>query len=69
MPSKTYKEPRVCDCGYTTNFSSAWFVHKKICKLVVTSEKEVIATLREQLAAKDQQLAAKDQQRTVKSSS
>ena len=62
----TYKVPRICECGYTTIFSSAWSAHKKRCKLVVTSEMQVIATLREQLAAKDQQmkeqLAAKDEQ-------
>ena len=56
MPSQTYKEPRVCKCGYTTNFPSAWCVHKKSCKLVVTSDKELIATLKEQLAAKDRQI-------------
>ena len=68
MPS-SYKEPRVCDCGYTTTFTSSWSTHKKRCKLVTTSEQERIASLekqladqREQLAAKDQQLAAKDNQ-------
>jgi hypothetical protein len=57
----TYKEPRLCDCGYVTSFSSAWSAHKKRCKLVTTGDQQLISTLKEQLAAKDQQLAAKDQ--------
>ncbi len=52
----TYKVARVCQCGYTTSFSSAWSAHKKRCRLVVTSDKELIATLKEQLAAKDEQI-------------
>ena len=66
MPSKIYKESRVCECGYTTKFPSAWFVHKKSCKLVITSDKERIASLEQQLVIKDEQmkeqLAAKDRQ-------
>ena len=65
----TYKEPRVCDCGYVTSFSSAWSAHKKRCKLVTTGDQQLISTLKEQLqdtkaqlAAKDEQLAAKDRQ-------
>lgn len=68
-----YKEPRVCDCGYSTSNPGHWCTHKKSCKLVTTGDKERIASLekdkeqlREQLAAKDQQmreqLAAKDRQ-------
>lgn len=64
-----YKEPRVCDCGYVTAFSSAWSAHKKRCKLVTTGDKQLISTLqqqlqdtKEQLLAKDEQLAAKDRQ-------
>ena len=56
MPSKTYKEPRVCECGYTTNFPSAWFVHKKSCSLVPNEKDARIALLEKQLAAKDEQL-------------
>eukprot|EP00966_Prymnesium_polylepis_P214132 4959293-Prymnesium_polylepis.1 len=41
---------------------SNWSRHKKYCKLVVTSEKEVIATLQQQLADTKEQLAAKDRQ-------
>ena len=66
MPGKEYKEERVCECGYSTMKMDLWSRHKKSCKLVVTSDKELIATLKEQLAAKDrqieQQLAAKDRQ-------
>ena len=62
MPSKTYKEPRVCECGYTTNFPSAWFVHKKSCKLVKCDKDELIEQMKQQLADTKQQLAAKDEQ-------
>ena len=56
MPSKTYKEPRVCECGYTTNFPSAWCVHKKRCKLVKCDKDELIEQMKQQLAAKDEQI-------------
>ena len=69
MPSKTYKEPRVCECGYTTNFPSAWFVHKKSCSLVPNEKDARIAILekhladaKEHLADTKEQLAAKDRQ-------
>ena len=51
-----YKEARVCDCGYSTCNPGNWSTHKKSCKLLVTSDKELIATLKEQLAAKDEQI-------------
>ena len=56
MPSQTYKEPRVCDCGYTTNFPSAWCVHKKRCKMVKCDKDELIEQMKQQLAAKDEQI-------------
>ena len=56
MPSQTYKEPRVCECGYTTPFPSAWCVHKKRCKLVKCDKDELIEQMREQLEAKDRQI-------------
>jgi len=73
MPTKLYKEARVCECGYTTFHPGNWCTHKKSCKSVTTGDKERIASLekdkeqlREQLTAKDQQmreqLAAKDRQ-------
>ena len=63
MPTTQYKEARICECGYTTMTITYWSRHKKSCKLVVTSDKERIASLekdkeqlREQLAAKDEQI-------------
>ena len=66
MPTTQYKEARVCECGYTTVTISNWSIHKKRCKLVVTSDKEMIATLKEQLAEQREQLVAKDQQMAAK---
>jgi hypothetical protein len=62
MPSQTYKEARVCECGYKTNHPSAWCVHKKRCKLVKCDKDELIKQMKQQLAAKDEQMAAKDRQ-------
>ena len=56
MPSREYKEARVCACGYTTTGIRNWSQHMKHCKLVVTSDKERIASLEKQLAAKDEQI-------------
>ena len=56
MPTTEYKEARVCACGYTTTGIRNWSQHMKHCKLVVTSDRELIATLKEQLAAKDEQI-------------
>ena len=56
MPTTLYKKARVCACGYTTTGIRNWSQHMKHCKLVVTSDKELIATLKEQLAAKDEQI-------------
>ena len=68
MPRTTYKDPRVCECGYSTVDAGNWSSHKKRCKLT-TGDQQLISTLKEQLqdtkaqlAAKDQQLAAKDRQ-------
>ena len=64
--SHLYKEARTCECGFSTLNRGAWSVHKKSCKLVMTGEKERIASLERQLEKKDQQLKeqleAKDQQ-------
>ena len=54
--SNQYKEARLCECGFQTIQRSNWSIHKKSCKLVVTSDRELIATLKEQLAAKDRQI-------------
>ena len=68
MPSNNkYKEPRTCECGYTTMFSSAWSVHKKSCTVTNGNKDARIASLerevehyQKELAAKNEQLAAKD---------
>jgi hypothetical protein len=73
MPTTTYKEPRVCVCGYSTLDAGNWSKHKRCCKLVKTDKDIHIASLekdkndlKEQLAIKDlqmkEQLQAKDRQ-------
>ena len=69
MPTKVYKVPRTCSCGYSTTFPSNWSVHQKRCPLIPNEKDARIADLENdklqltsQLAAKDQQLAAKDEQ-------
>jgi hypothetical protein len=71
MPGNNkYKEPRTCECGYTTMFSSAWSVHKKSCRTVTNGDKERIESLEKQLLAKDEhyqkELAVKNEQITSK---
>jgi len=56
MPTTQYKEPRVCDCGYTTVTMSNWSIHKKRCKLVKCDKDELIEQMKQQLAAKDRQI-------------
>ena len=69
MPTKVYKEPRQCACGYETLNTGNWCTHKKSCPLVPNNKDALIASLEKdkeqlatQLSAKDEQLAAKDQQ-------
>ena len=73
MPTKVYKEPRTCTCGYSTTHPGNWCTHKKSCHLVpnekdarITSLENDKVELASQLAAKDEQmaaqLAAKDEQ-------
>ena len=58
-----YKEPRTCECGYTTSRRDCWSHHKKRCTQVTTiGDKERIASLERQLVAKDEQMKAKDEQ-------
>ena len=54
--SNQYKEARLCECGFQTIQRSNWSIHKKSCKLVVTSDRERIASLEKQLEAKDRQI-------------
>lgn len=68
--SNSFKEPRICECGYFTSHRGNWHTHKKNhCKLVkqqiVQGENSRVASLEKQLEVKDQQmkeqLAAKDE--------
>jgi 5-methylcytosine-specific restriction protein A len=61
MPA-TYKEPRLCECGYTSSYTSNWSTHKRKCKLVFTGDKERIASLEKDKQAMREQLAVKDEQ-------
>ena len=63
MPTGTYKDARVCECGYNTLHRGNWSTHKRTCKLVTTTDKEErIASLERQLAEQKEQIAAKDKQ-------
>ena len=62
----SYNLEKSCPCGYSTFKRSNWSTHQKRCKLIESSDKELINALKQQLEAKDQQmkeqLAAKDEQ-------
>ena len=69
-----YKEPRSCECGYSTFHAGNWSTHKKTCKLIndkidnariQTLEKDK-EELKQQLSAKDTQLSVKDSQLAAK---
>ena len=73
MPTTSYKEARICLCGYQTVDAGNWSRHRRTCKQITSGDKERIASLekdkqamRQQLAVKDEeyqrQLAAKDEQ-------
>ena len=62
MPTTTYKDPRVCACGYTSIDASNWSKHKKRCELVITGDKERIASLEKDKEDLKQLLATKDRQ-------
>ena len=62
----SYHLEKRCPCGYSTFKRSNWSTHQKRCKLIESSDKELISTLKEQLEAKDQQLASKDEQMKAK---
>ena len=63
MPGHYYKEPRICECGYSTCHAGNWSTHKKGCKSIPDEKDVRIASLekekeelREQLAATKQEL-------------
>ena len=68
MPTKQYKDPRVCECGYETMIIPNWSAHKKRCKGLGEAEllKNQVAQMKEQLATNHEhyqkELAAKDEQ-------
>jgi hypothetical protein len=62
MPSKEYKEARICECGYATKGISNWAQHRKRCSLVPSEKDARIASLEKHLADTKEQLAAKDRQ-------
>jgi 5-methylcytosine-specific restriction protein A len=68
MPTKQYKDPRVCECGYETMIIANWSAHKKRCKGLGEAEqlKNQVAQMKEQLATNHEhyqkELAAKDEQ-------
>jgi len=61
MPGHKYKEPRTCECGYSTCHAGNWSVHSRTCKSRAIAPDHEKALLREQLALKDQQLATMNQ--------
>ena len=63
MPTKFYKEKRVCECGYDTLGIANWSSHRKRCVSVEARKDDQLV---EQLKAKDEQLKAKDEQLRVK---
>jgi len=70
--SHSYKEARVCECGFTTSNRGHWSTHKKYrCEYRESKEdsekeqlKEQVQILKEELAAKDEQL--KEQREEIK---
>ena len=64
MPTTHYKEPRVCECGYSTLSINNWAGHKKRCKGIgeVEQLKHQVKFLEEQLDRVHDQLAMKDEQ-------
>lgn len=57
MPTTTYKDPRLCECGYSSIDPSNWSKHKKRCTTVTTGDKERIASLEKENEDLKQQLA------------
>ena len=62
-----YKEPRECECGYTTLNASSWSRHTNHqCKKLKVDKDARISSLEQQLVQKDEQLKAKDEQLKAK---
>tara|TARA_B110000027_G_scaffold121747_1_gene136169 strand:+ start:122 stop:823 length:702 start_codon:yes stop_codon:yes gene_type:complete len=69
MPGHKYKEPRTCECGYSTCHAGNWSTHKKSCKSIPDEKDVRIASLekerehyQKELAAKNEQIKEKDVQ-------
>jgi hypothetical protein len=72
VKNNTYKEPRICECGYKTILFSSWSRHKKGCRLVTMKQSEAaneLNALKARIEEKDArinqmevQIAAKDKQ-------
>ena len=65
MPNK-YRNPRDCECGFSTVWMSAWSVHKRTCRVAAGSTeidlRERVQSLEQQLQAKDEQMQAQNEQ-------
>ena len=66
MPTTTYKEPRVCECAYTTSDAGNWSKHKRSCKMVKSDKDALVEQMKQQLADKDRQLADTKEQLEAK---
>ena len=62
MPSQ-YKEPRACDCGFSTIWMASWSKHKKSCAFQKEPDNKdvLISTLQDDKQLLSRQLAAKDE--------
>ena len=64
-----YKEPRICECGYSTLNRSRFSAHKRTCATTRSVEadgekdqlRECVASLQAQVADKEQRIAALEQ--------
>ena len=56
-----FEEPRVCECGYTTQLRPCWYRHLKSCKHLKEND-NYIATLEQQLAEQKEQMTEQKEQ-------
>ena len=61
MPNQ-YKEPRICECGFTTMWMSSWSNHQKSCDSKSIGKDALISELKKDKDDLKQQLQAKDRQ-------